>query len=94
MQQDPINDALNNNPLGRVPVELTISVGSAKPSVRELLDLKPNDVLQLDRKISDPVEIFVGGRLIARGELQEFESEIPGQLAVKLTDVLDIDEGT
>ncbi|ARO15425.1 Flagellar motor switch protein fliN [Ketogulonicigenium robustum] len=75
-----------NPALWNVPIEVTIAVGRSRPSVRELLALEENAVLQLDRRIDDPVEIYIGDRLIARGELQESEDE-PGQLAVRLTEV-------
>ncbi|WP_368185772.1 FliM/FliN family flagellar motor switch protein [Aestuariibius sp. HNIBRBA575] len=78
------NDA---NPLRNVPIEISISVGRARPSIGELLDLGENAVLSLDRRIDDPVELFIGDKLIARGELQEAEGGEPGQLAVKLTEV-------
>ena len=81
------------NPLSKVPVEITISVGRARPTVRDLLGLKADAVLELDRDIDDPVELFVGDRLIARGELQEMDGEDEGRLAVRLTEVLDIDPG-
>lgn len=87
------NQQKAGNPLGKVPVEISISVGRARPTVRELLGLKPDAVLQLDRTIDDPVELFVGGRLIARGELQELEGEKGGQLAVRLTEVVDLADG-
>ena len=45
--------------LRSVPIEVTIVVGRARPSVRELLSLEENAVLPLDRKIDDPVELFV-----------------------------------
>jgi flagellar motor switch protein FliN/FliY len=73
-----------------VPIEITITVGRARPSVRDLLDLGENAVLPLDRKIDDPVELYVGDRLIARGELQELDGGEPGQLAVRLTEVAQI----
>ena len=82
-----------DNPLGKVPVEISISVGRARPTVHELLGLKPDAVLQLDRTVDDPVELFVGGRLIARGELQEVEGDTEGQLAVRLTEVVDLANG-
>jgi flagellar motor switch protein FliN/FliY len=44
-------------------------------------------VLPLDRRIDDPVELYIGDRLIARGELQEIEGGEGGQLAVRLTEV-------
>lgn len=78
------------SPLTLVPLEITISVGRARPLVRELLALDPGSVLPLDRSINDPVELYVGDRLIARGELQEVENGPPGQLAVRLTEVADM----
>lgn len=77
----------SGNPLQKIPIEITISVGKARPLVRDLLALTENAVLPLDRRISDPVELYIGEKLIARGELQELEGGEPGQLAVRLTEV-------
>lgn len=79
--------ASDDHPLHRIPIEITVSVGKARPLVRDLLRLSENAILPLDRKIDDPVELYVGDRLIARGELQELEGGEPGQLAIKLTEV-------
>lgn len=84
------HDATTDHPLHSVPIEITISVGHARPTVRDLLSLGENAVLPLDRRVDDPVELFVGGRLIARGELQEMEGGDPGQLAVRLTEVVSL----
>lgn len=81
-------DNLDGHPFQSVPIEITISVGRARPSVRELLSLGENAVLPLDRRIDDPVELYIGDRLIARGELQEMEGGDVGQLAVRLTEVI------
>lgn len=75
------------HPLQRIPIEISVSVGKARPLVRDLLNLSENTVLPLDRKINEPVELYIGDRLIARGELQELEGGEPGQLAVRLTEV-------
>ncbi|MEL6958422.1 MAG: FliM/FliN family flagellar motor C-terminal domain-containing protein [Pseudomonadota bacterium] len=76
------------HPLRNVPVEITISVGRARPKVRELLELGENAVLPLDKRIDDPVELLVGGRLIARGQLEQIDGDTTGQLAVRLTEVM------
>ncbi|SPH23427.1 Flagellar motor switch protein FliN [Defluviimonas aquaemixtae] len=81
------------SPFSQVPIEITISVGRARPLVRELLRLKRDAVLPLDRKADDPVELYVGDRLIARGELTELDGEGAGQLAVRLTEVADLTNG-
>jgi len=77
----------DDHPLRSVPIEITITVGRARPLIRDLLTLGQNAVLALDRRIDDPVELYIGDRLIARGELQELEGGEPGQLAVRLTEV-------
>ena len=82
------DDTAGNNPFTRVPIEITVSVGRARPRVSELLQFGENSVLQLDRKVDDPVELYVGDRLIARGELQEVEGDEAGRLAVRLTEVV------
>ncbi len=71
-----------------VPIEVTISVGKARPLVSELVELRRDSVLTLDSKIDDPVELYIGDRLIARGELQELGDDT-GRLGVRLTEVAD-----
>lgn len=78
---------------GGVPIEVTVCVGRARPRVRDLLQLGPEAVLALDRRVEDPVELYAGGRLIARGELQQLEGEAEGRLAVRLTEVADVGQG-
>jgi flagellar motor switch protein FliN len=75
-------------PFMGVPIEVTISVGKARPLVSELVELKRDSVLMLDSNIDDPVELYIGDRLIARGELQELGDE-SGRLGVRLTEVAD-----
>lgn len=75
-----------------VPVEMTISVGKAKPLISELLSLSQGAIIPLDSRIDDPVEVYIGEKLIARGELQEIEGE-EGKLGVRLTQVVDLKNG-
>ncbi|MFS4436738.1 FliM/FliN family flagellar motor switch protein [Paracoccaceae bacterium GXU_MW_L88] len=74
-----------------VPIEVTVSVGKARPLVSEVVRLRRDSVLALDSKIDDPVEIYIGDRLIARGELQQLDGE-NGGLGVRLTEVADVSE--
>lgn len=83
----------SRNPFSSVPIEITISVGKARPLIRDLLKLGQDAVLPLDKRVDDPVELYVGERLIARGQLEEMEGEPSGQLAVRLTEVADLQDG-
>lgn len=87
------NPAADSNPFAQVPIEVTISVGKARPLVRDLLRLGRDAILPLDRRVEDPVELYVGDRLIARGVLQELDGEAAGQLAVRLTEVANLRGG-
>lgn len=71
-----------------VPIEVTISVGKARPLVSELVELRRDSVLPLNSSVDDPVELYIGDRLIARGELQEI-GDSSGRLGVRLTEVAD-----
>ena len=82
-----------DHPFTRLPIEITVSVGKAHPMVKDLLSLESEAVLVLDKNVEDPVELFVGDRLIARGELQELDGDSAGQLAVRLTEVADLANG-
>ena len=93
MPEDFPGAAGGDNPFTQVPIEITVSVGRARPLVRDLLRLRPDAVLPLDKRVEDPVELFIGDRLIARGELQEMEGDNAGQLAVRLTEVADMKNG-
>lgn len=82
-----------SNPFTSVPIEVTVCVGKARPLVRDLVMLGENAVLTLDRRVDDPVELYVGEKLIARGILEEAEGDISGQLLVRLTEVVDMKQG-
>ena len=82
-----------HNPFTQVPIEITISVGKARPLIKDLLRLQNDSILPLDRRIEDPVELYIGDKLIARGELQELDGDDKGQLAVRLTEVGDLTNG-
>ncbi|AWD21991.1 FliM/FliN family flagellar motor switch protein [Pseudogemmobacter blasticus] len=88
-----MDDLTDSSPFAQVPIEITISVGRARPLVRDLLRLGRDAVLPLDRRVDDPVELYVGDRLIARGELTELEGDASGQLAVRLTEVANLKGG-
>jgi flagellar motor switch protein FliN len=88
-----MDEISESNPFGAVPIEITISVGRARPLIRDLMRLSRDAILSLDRKVDDPVELYVGDRLIARGELQEMDGDNAGQLAVRLTEVVNLRGG-
>lgn len=52
-----------------IMLEVTIRLGRTRQTVAQLSALRPDDVLMLDQAVEDGVEICVGDKVIARGEL-------------------------
>ena len=67
-----------------VPVRVQAILGRTRISVDNLVRLAPGNVVELDRKVGEPVDIFVNDRLIARGEVVMVESA----LGVTLTEIV------
>lgn len=55
--------------LGEVEMDLRIELGRTLMRLDEVLQLRSGSVVALDKLAGDPVDVFVNGRLIARGEV-------------------------
>lgn len=67
-----------------VLVKVQAILGRSRMPVGKLLQLAPGMVVELDRRVGEPVDIFVNNRLIARGEVVL----IDGSLGVTLTEIV------
>ncbi len=52
-----------------IPLSVEVVVGSTVIQIRDLLNMGPGSVFELDRETTEPVDIKVNGKLIAKGEL-------------------------
>jgi flagellar motor switch protein FliN/FliY len=66
-----------------VELEATLRFGCREMPLLELLELGPGDVVQLDRGISDPVDLIVGDKIVARGEVVL----VNGNFGLRVTEV-------
>ena len=66
-----------------VQLSMTMRFGARRLLLREVLDLSPGAVVELDRKIQEPVELLLDGKLVARGEVVV----IDGNYGLRVTDV-------
>ena len=74
-----------------LPVSMQVVIGSARPTIAELLQMKDGTLLTLSSKIDDPVDLCINDRIIARGELVETDPAT-GAIGVRLTEIVDISE--
>ena len=75
--------------LHSVPIEIRVCAGKARPRLSEMLAMDPDTILPLDSRVEDKVGLWVGDKLIAEGELVELDGDRSGQLAVRVTDLVD-----
>jgi flagellar motor switch protein FliN/FliY len=76
----------------RIPVTMKVVLGSTTLPVSDLTRLQRGDLVPLDRKVGDPVDIVVNGRVVARGQIVIVD-ERTSQFGVTLTDVGDMPSG-
>lgn len=65
----PGGAAANFALLQGVDVKLTVEIGSTSLTLRELLALGEQSVIELDRQANELLDVFVNGTLIGRGEV-------------------------
>lgn len=66
-----------------VELEASLRFGAREMPLGEILDLGPGDVVQLDRHITDPVDLIVGDKIVARGEVVL----VNGNFGLRVTEV-------
>ena len=71
-----------------VPVTLSMEVGRARISIRELLGLNPGSVVKLQSSVGEPMDILVNGCLVARGEVVV----VGEQFGIRIADVVSPEE--
>ena len=71
----------------KIPVVVQVFVGSASMPIADLMALERGAVIALNHDISDPVDIVVNGRTVARGELVALDDD-PSKIGVKLVEIV------
>ena len=66
-----------------VELEATLRFGSREIPLGDLLELGPGDVVQLDRHVSDPVDLIVADKIVARGDVVL----VNGNFGLRVTEV-------
>ena len=66
-----------------VELEAALRFGCCEMPLGEILELGPGDVVELDRHVSDPVDLVVGNKIVARGDVVL----INGNFGLRVTEV-------
>ena len=85
--REPISKA-SMELLMNIPLEISIQIGQTKRKIKDICDFTNGTVIELERPISEPIEILANERLIAHGEVVV----LGDNFGIKITDVLDMKE--
>ena len=67
-----------------ISVGLSVELGRTQMAVRDVMGLSPGTVIELEKKADEPVDLFVNGRLVGRGEVVVVNES----LGIKITEVV------
>lgn len=73
----------NYDLLLEVELDAQLRFGSREMELQELLELGPGDVVELDQQVSDSVDLIVGDKIVARGEVVL----VNGNFGLRVTEV-------
>ncbi|MFG6115109.1 flagellar motor switch phosphatase FliY [Halobacillus sp. MO56] len=67
-----------------IPLKVTVELGRAKRTIKDILELSSGSVVELDKLAGEPVDIHVNNKLIAQGEVVVIDENF----GVRVTDIL------
>jgi len=66
-----------------VPLQVSVELGRTELRIRNVLELVPGSIIELDRLAGEPVDVLVNGKQIARGEVVVIDEEF----GIRITDI-------
>jgi flagellar motor switch protein FliN len=84
---DPTKDK-NLQMIMDIPLKVTVELGRSRMPVNDLLKLVSGSVIELAKLAGEPMEVFVNGKMIARGEAVVVNEKF----GIRLTDVISTKE--
>jgi flagellar motor switch protein FliN len=87
----PTNVAVSDSNIGMimdVPLQVTVELGRTRKLIREILELAPGSVVELDKLAGEPVDILVNGKIVAKGEVVVIDENF----GVRITGIVSMQE--
>ena len=85
--QNPVRARSAMGLLNDVEMTLTAEIGRTRLPVRQVLELVPGTVLELDRAAGSPADVMVNGRLVARGEVVVIDEDY----GIRITEIVAVE---
>jgi len=79
----PVSDP-NISLIMDVPLQVTVELGRTRKLIRDILELVPGSIIELDKLAGEPVDVLVNGKLIAKGEVVVIDENF----GVRITEIV------
>lgn len=83
LKDDKSESEINLDFILDIPLRVTVELGRAKLPIQDLLKLGEGSVVELNKLVGEPLEVFVNGKPVARGEVVVVNEKF----ALRLTDI-------
>ncbi|SHH99327.1 flagellar motor switch protein FliN, partial [Sporanaerobacter acetigenes] len=70
--------------VGEIPVELTAELGRTTKKIGEILEYGPGTIIELDKLVGEPLNVYANGKFIAKGEVVVIDDNF----GIRITDVV------
>ncbi len=67
-----------------VPLQVSVELGGTRMKIKDILDLGIGSIVELDKLAGDPVDVYVNGKMIAKGEVVVIDENF----GIKITDII------
>ncbi|MGV3489409.1 MAG: flagellar motor switch phosphatase FliY [Tuberibacillus sp.] len=67
-----------------IPLKVTVELGQTKKSIKDILDLSPGSVIELDKLAGEPVDVLINHKPIAKGEVVVIDENF----GVRITEII------
>lgn len=67
-----------------IPLDVSVELGRVKMLVNDLLQLGQGSIIELDKAVGEPLEIYINNKLTARGEVVVVDEKF----GIRVTDII------
>ncbi|CAL7961686.1 Flagellar motor switch protein FliN [Alphaproteobacteria bacterium] len=69
MVENSNNTNLDLQAVYDVPLQVSVVIGNTELRVSDILKFTSGTVIELDKKVGEPVDVYINGKVVAKGEI-------------------------
>jgi len=70
-----------------VPLEVTVELGRTSRKIKDILELQPGSIVELNKLAGEPIDILVNGKFVAKGEVVVIDENF----GIRITDIINVE---